>query len=181
MESVFQVMPTRDFIIMFAVIMAAVSMSLIPVFIRYRKNPDDPKTKTGLIISLAVTSVVDMLLVVLFAFGPISSRITVSDSLHVKSFPYIDKTVEYAGIRSVITGDWKTMTGLAPVLRTGGISMAGYRAGLFRLKNGETARVLANSFQVAVLSTDKGLFILSPGDMTAFTNALAARGVRIGE
>ena len=70
--------------------------------------------------------------------------------------------------------DLKSDAALAPIARTNGVGMPGYRAGWFRLRSGEKALVFVTDSQRAVyLPTTEGYaLIASPADPDAFLAAL---------
>jgi hypothetical protein len=110
---------------------------------------------------------------VLLIYGPSKSGVVVnSDSLVVRISAFREFTVDREDIKDMFVVDLNENDQYRPSLRTFGTAVGDYRTGNFKLKNGESARFVANGNNVLVIELEDTYAILAPKDFENFMKAV---------
>jgi hypothetical protein len=95
-----------------------------------------------------------------------------SDSLVVRISAFREFTVDREDIKDMFVVDLNENDQYRPSLRTFGTAVGDYRTGNFKLKNGESARFVANGNNVLVIELEDTYAILAPKDFENFMKAV---------
>ncbi|MGC9384706.1 MAG: PH domain-containing protein [Kosmotogaceae bacterium] len=110
---------------------------------------------------------------VLLIYGPSKSGVVVnSDSLVVRISAFREFNVNREDIKDMFVVDLNEDDQYRPSLKTFGTAIGDYRTGNFRLKNGESARFVANGTNVLVIELEDSYAILAPKDFENFMKAM---------
>ncbi len=140
--------------------------------------PISPASGTPLWFILAIVFVLALLIVVFsfFAYSARNARFELNDyGISIRSWLYgrfIPRNVLIATSARMV--NLRVEEAYKPRLRTNGISLPGYDAGWFKLRNGEKALVfMTNASRVVYIPTSKGYSILlTPNQPEEFLRAV---------
>lgn len=108
-----------------------------------------------------------------FFIAPSQTNVIIDDTISVNTPPYAKAVIQREDIINVYVADWATDGELEPARRTNGTAMGNYRLGKFKLKNGESAIIMANSTRVLCIELEDKYLLLAPDNFEEFTAKIA--------
>jgi hypothetical protein len=147
----------------------------VPVLVWHQTKA---KSKVAAAIGVSIAAAVAMLVFYLLWLAPKYTEAVLGEGLlQVNVPPYARLEIRREQIRYAYLADWREVTALSPVLRTGGTAINGYRTGHFRLNNGADAVIMAAGSRVLVLQLADHFVLLAPDDFASFVQEFSRQVV----
>jgi hypothetical protein len=97
------------------------------------------------------------------------------DSIVISAPPFVEETVLFNQIRNISPERLEKGKGLFPVKTVRGMRFASYRTGVFTLKNGSQATIVANTSDVLAIETGATLYLLGPSGWQSLEQCLSQK------